>query len=64
MRTAVAADEVYNLAAQSYVADSWKQSEYTGDVDAIGVTRLLAAIRERSSTPVYQPRHRDVREGA
>ncbi len=48
-------DEVYNLAAQSYVADSWKQSEYTGDVDAIGVTRLLEAIRrEKLDARFYQ----------
>jgi GDPmannose 4,6-dehydratase len=48
-------DEVYNLAAQSYVADSWKQSEYTGDVDALGVTRLLEAIRrEKPDARFYQ----------
>ncbi|MDO8987201.1 MAG: GDP-mannose 4,6-dehydratase, partial [Coriobacteriia bacterium] len=34
-------DEVYNLAAQSFVAESWKEPVYTGDVDALGVTRLL-----------------------
>jgi GDPmannose 4,6-dehydratase len=38
-------DEVYNLAAQSFVGDSWRQAAYTGDVDALGVTRLLEAIR-------------------
>lgn len=38
-------DEVYNLAAQSFVADSWKEPVYTGDVDALGVTRMLEAIR-------------------
>lgn len=48
-------DEVYNLAAQSFVADSWKQPEYTGDVDAIGVTRLLEAIRrEKLDARFYQ----------
>ena len=48
-------DEVYNLAAQSFVADSWKQSEYTGDVDALGVTRLLEAIRrEKPDARFYQ----------
>jgi GDPmannose 4,6-dehydratase len=40
-----APDEVYNLAAQSFVGDSWKEAVYTGDVDALGVTRLLEAIR-------------------
>jgi GDPmannose 4,6-dehydratase len=39
-------DEIYNLAAQSHVAVSFQQPEYTGDVDALGVIRLLEAIRE------------------
>lgn len=39
------ADEVYNLAAQSFVQTSWKQPVFTGDVTALGVTRLLDAIR-------------------
>lgn len=38
-------DEVYNLAAQSFVATSWRQSELTGQFTALGVTRLLEAIR-------------------
>lgn len=38
-------DEVYNLAAQSHVHISFEQPEYTGDVDALGTTRLLEAIR-------------------
>ncbi len=38
-------DEVYNLAAQSFVGSSWSQPLYTGDVTALGVTRLLEAIR-------------------
>ena len=38
-------DEVYNLAAQSHVHISVDQPEYTGDAVAIGVTRLLEAIR-------------------
>jgi GDPmannose 4,6-dehydratase len=38
-------DEVYNLAAQSFVALSFEQPIYTSDVDAIGVARLLEAIR-------------------
>jgi GDPmannose 4,6-dehydratase len=37
--------EVYNLAAQSFVQTSWKQPVFTGDVTALGVTRLLDAIR-------------------
>ncbi len=39
------ADEVYNLAAQSFVQTSWTQPVFTGDVTALGVTRLLDAIR-------------------
>jgi len=38
-------DEVYNLAAQSHVAVSFDEPEYTGDVTALGTTRLLEAIR-------------------
>src|SRR5438552_13554032 len=37
--------EVYNLAAQSFVPTSWKQPVLTAQFDAIGVTRLLEAIR-------------------
>jgi GDPmannose 4,6-dehydratase len=39
-------DEVYNLAAQSHVAVSFKQSEYTADVDGMGALRLLEAVRD------------------
>jgi GDPmannose 4,6-dehydratase len=38
-------DEVYNLAAQSFVQTSWTQPVFTGDITALGVTRLLDAIR-------------------
>ncbi len=37
--------EVYNLAAQSFVQTSWDQPVFTGDVTGLGVTRLLDAIR-------------------
>lgn len=37
--------EIYNLAAQSFVPTSWQQPVLTGDVSALGVTRLLDAIR-------------------
>ena len=39
------ADEVYNLAAQSFVATSWEQPIITADIDAVGVTHILEAIR-------------------
>lgn len=39
------ADEVYNLAAQSFVATSWEQPIATADIDAVGVTNILEAIR-------------------
>ena len=42
--------EVYNLAAQSFVATSWSQAVLTGEVTALGVTRLLEAIRLVSPT--------------
>jgi GDPmannose 4,6-dehydratase len=38
-------NEDYNLAAQSYVPASWEQPVLTGDVTALGVTRLLDAVR-------------------
>src|SRR5947209_5409392 len=42
---AVRPDEVYNLAAMSFVPTSWKQPVLTGEYTAIGVTRVLEAIR-------------------
>lgn len=48
-------DEIYNLGAQSHVAVSFQQSEYTGDVDGLGVIRLLEAIRDAEiPTRLYQ----------
>ena len=37
-------DEIYNLAAQSHVQVSFDAAEYTGDVDALGVLRILEAV--------------------
>lgn len=39
------ADEVYNLAAQSFVATSWEQPVATAEIDAVGVTNMLEAIK-------------------
>ena len=37
--------EVYNLAAQSFVYESWRSPSYTGSVTGLGVTNILEAIR-------------------
>jgi GDPmannose 4,6-dehydratase len=48
-------DEIYNLAAQSHVRVSFDLPEYTGDVDGLGVTRILEAIRRSGvETRFYQ----------
>lgn len=50
-------DEVYNLAAQSHVGISFQQPEFTADVNALGVLRLLEAIRasgREQNTRFYQ----------
>jgi GDPmannose 4,6-dehydratase len=39
-------DEVYNLASQSFVGDSWKQPVFTGEVTGLGAVRVLEAIRQ------------------
>ena len=41
----IAPDEVYNLAAQSFVPTSWLQPSLTGEFTALGVTRMLEAVR-------------------
>ena len=54
---AVEPDELYNLAAQSHVGVSFDAAEYTGDVDALGVTRILEAVHIlglEKKTRVYQ----------
>jgi GDPmannose 4,6-dehydratase len=43
-----APDEVYNLAAQTRVSSSWDDPEGTAEVNAVGVTRLLEAIRQEA----------------
>ena len=48
-------DEIYNLAAQSFVPTSWTQPVLTGEFTALGVTRLLEAVRLAHPTArVYQ----------
>ncbi len=49
------ADEVYNLAAQSFVGTSWEQPLATAEIDAVGVTNMLEAIRTvKPSSRFYQ----------
>ncbi len=48
-------DEIYNLAAQSFVPTSWKQPVLTGEATALGVMRMLEAIRRvKPETRFYQ----------
>src|SRR5256885_9023087 len=58
--------EVYNLAAQSFVPTSWSQPVLTGEFTALGVTRLLEAVRlgrppargyQRSSVQIVRQGH-------
>ena len=54
MRTAQP-DEVYNLAAQSFVGTSWNQPVLTGDVSGLGVVRILESVRHQCpDAHVYQ----------
>ena len=46
-------DEIYNLAAQSFVQTSYEQPIYTSDIDGIGVTRLLETIRNLGGKPKF-----------
>lgn len=53
----VCPDEIYNLAAQSHVGTSFAAAEYTGDIDAIGVLRILDAVHMlglAKSCKIYQ----------
>ena len=53
--TEVKPDELYNLAAQSFVATSWKQPILTANITAVGVTNVLEAIRlVKPDTRFYQ----------
>jgi GDPmannose 4,6-dehydratase len=48
-------DEIYNLAAQSFVAESWNTPEQTGDITGLGTLRMLEAIREsKKNIKLYQ----------
>lgn len=48
-------DEIYNLAAQSFVKSSWQQPILTGEITALGVTNVLEAMRlERPDARFYQ----------
>ena len=47
-------DEIYNLAAQSFVGASYETPIYTSNVNALGVTRILEAIRNYSKNTKYE----------
>lgn len=48
-------DEVYNLAAQSFVPTSWNQPAFTGDITGLGVTRMLETVHTvKPDTRFYQ----------
>jgi GDPmannose 4,6-dehydratase len=53
LMTKIHPDEIYNLAAQSHVRVSFDVPEYTGDITALGATRMLEAIREAQICPRY-----------
>jgi GDPmannose 4,6-dehydratase len=64
-------DEVYNLAAQSFVATSWNQPVLTGDVTGLGVVRVLEAVRhfcpkarfyQASSSEMFGTSPKDVKD--
>lgn len=57
-------DEVYNIAAQSVPADSWKQPMVTAEVTGVGVVRLLEAVhRFRPEARFYQATSREIYGG-
>ena len=58
-------DEVYNLAAMSFVAASWVQPTLTAEFSGVGVTRILEAVREACPEAALLPGllERDVRQG-
>lgn len=54
----VSPDEIYNLAAQSHVQVSFDSPEFTADVDAVGVLRVLEAVRQcglERTCRIYRP---------
>src|SRR3989344_3985252 len=54
-------DEVYNIAAQSVPADSWTHPFYTGEVTAIGVVRVMEAVKHFAPhARVYQATSREI----
>ena len=53
-----APDEVYNLAAMSFVPTSWQQPVLTGEATALGVTRMLDAIRLVNKGLVFERKSR------
>src|SRR4026208_1520451 len=48
-------DEIYNLAAMSFVAVSWVQPTLTAEFTGVGVTRMLAAMRQQCPEARFHP---------
>jgi GDPmannose 4,6-dehydratase len=56
-----APDEIYNIAAQSVPADSWSHPIYTGEVTALGIVRVLEAVKHHApQARVYQATSREI----
>ena len=54
-------DEIYNIAAQSVPADSWTHPIYTGEVTALGIVRVMEAVRHYAPhARVYQATSREI----
>ena len=54
-------DEVYNIAAQSVPADSWTHPLYTGEVTALGIVRVMEAVRHHAPhARIYQATSREI----
>ena len=56
-------DEIYNLAAQSFVQTSWTQPVLTGEFTALGVTRMLEAVKRAAPSVTFRVTNSRPRRG-